>query len=144
MALTDAQIVIRLVLATGVGALLGLERERHHKSAGFRTNSLIALGSCVFTLVGLLAGGGDPTRIPGQVVTGIGFLGAGAILHNSERVQGMTTAAMIWVNAALGCACGAGQIRLAVLGTGVTLAILLILGPLERALEPKNGAGPTA
>ena len=74
------------------------------KSAGFRTNILIAAGSCIFTLAALGFGTGDPTRVPGQIVTGIGFLGAGAILHSSERVHGMTTAAMIWVNAALGTA----------------------------------------
>ena len=86
------------------------------KSAGFRTNILIAAGSCIFTLAALGFGTGDPTRVPGQIVTGIGFLGAGAILHSSERVHGMTTAAMIWVNAALGTASGAGEFRLALFG----------------------------
>ncbi len=136
--MTDGQILLRLLLAAAIGALLGLERELRRKSAGFRTNILIAIGSCLFTLVALGLGGGDPTRVPGQIVTGIGFLGAGAILHSSERVHGMTTAATIWVNAALGTAAGAGQTRIALLGGALTLAVLLILGPLERQIEIRN------
>lgn len=133
--MTDAQLVLRLLLAAAIGGVLGAEREIRHKSAGFRTNILIAVGSCAFTILGLSMGSGDPTRVPGQIVTGIGFLGAGAIMHSTERVRGMTTAAMIWVNAALGTAAGAGQTHLAVIGTGLTLVVLLILGPLEREIE---------
>jgi putative Mg2+ transporter-C (MgtC) family protein len=133
--MTDGQIVLRLLLAAAIGALLGLERELRRKSAGFRTNILIAIGSCMFTLVAIGLNAGDPTRVPGQIVTGIGFLGAGAILHSSERVHGMTTAATIWVNAALGTAAGAGQTRIALIGGALTLAVLLILGPLERQIE---------
>ena len=144
MPLTDGQIIVRLLLASGIGAVLGLEREMRRKSAGFRTNILIAAGSCIFTLAALGFGTGDPTRVPGQIVTGIGFLGAGAILHSSERVHGMTTAAMIWVNAALGTASGAGEFRLALYGAGLTLAVLLILGPLEHNLESKDDSEPTA
>jgi len=136
--MTDGQIVLRLLLAAGVGALLGLERELRRKSAGFRTNILIAIGSCLFTLISTGMGTGDPTRVPGQIVVGIGFLGAGAILHSSERVTGMTTAATIWVNAALGVAAGAGQLRLAVIGAALTLAVLLVLGPLEREIETRT------
>ena len=143
--MTDAQIVLRLLLAAGIGAVLGVEREMRRKSAGFRTNILIALGSCTFALGAQLLGGGDPTRVPGQIVTGIGFLGAGAILHDSHRVHGMTTAATIWVNAALGTAAGVGEFRLALFGSALTLAVLLILGPLERTLEDRIGPnGPTA
>ncbi len=146
--MTDGQIVLRLLLAAGIGGLLGAEREIRHKAAGFRTNILIAVGSCVFTLLAVSFGTGDPTRVPGQIVTGIGFLGAGAILHSSEKVQGMTTAAMIWVNASLGTAAGAGQFRLAIIGAAMTLAVLLILGPVEREIEnrvnDKNPGAPTA
>jgi putative Mg2+ transporter-C (MgtC) family protein len=143
--ITDGQIVLRLLLAAAIGAVLGLERELRRKSAGFRTNILIAVGSSVFTLIALSLGGGDPTRVPGQIVTGIGFLGAGAILHSSHRVHGMTTAAMIWVNAALGTAAGAGEYRLALYGAALTLAVLLVLGPLERTIELQNGEDdPTA
>ena len=117
--------------------MLGAEREIRRKAAGFRTNILIAVGSCIFTILAISMGAGDPTRVPGQIVTGIGFLGAGAILHSTDRVHGMTTAAMIWVNAALGTAAGAGQVRLAVIGGGLTLAVLLILGPIERSIEER-------
>jgi putative Mg2+ transporter-C (MgtC) family protein len=145
VALTDGQIIVRLLLAAGIGAALGIERELRRKSAGFRTNILISVGSCIFTLIALAMGTGDPTRVPGQIVTGIGFLGAGAILHSSHRVYGMTTAAMIWVNAALGTAAGAGEFRLAIYGAALTLAVLLILGPLEHTIELGEGTDdPTA
>jgi len=135
--LTDGQIVLRLVLAAGIGGLLGAEREVRRKSAGFRTNILIAMGSCMFTIVGMSFGAGDPSRVTAQIVTGIGFLGAGAILHSGTSVQGMTTAAMIWVNAALGAAAGLGYVHLALIGGAMTLAVLLILGPLEREIEER-------
>ena len=139
MHLTDGQIVLRLLLAGSIGGLLGAEREIRHKSAGFRTNILIAMGSCVFTIVGMSFGSGDPSRVTAQIVTGIGFLGGGAILHSGNSVHGMTTAAMIWVNAALGAAAGLGYIHLSVIGGAMTLAVLLILGPLEREIEERIG-----
>src|SRR5437762_417330 len=101
----------RLLLAAALGAVLGLEREYHRKPAGLRTNILIALGSALFTTVSIVVGtrGGTPDRITAQVVTGIGFLGGGAILRSGTTVHGMTTAATIWVNAAIGIAAGAGE-----------------------------------
>jgi putative Mg2+ transporter-C (MgtC) family protein len=133
--LTNSQIVIRLLLAAGIGALLGVEREIRHKSAGFRTNILISVGACIFTIIGLSFPSGDPSRVTAQIVTGIGFLGGGAILHSGNSVHGMTTAAMIWVNAALGAAVGLGQFRMALMGAGLTLVVLLILGRLEQTVE---------
>jgi len=105
-----AEFIIRMLVATGVVAAVGLERQINNKSAGLRTNTLVALGSCVFVLISvrLLSEGGDPTRIIGQVVTGIGFLGAGVILHRGANVQGLTTAATIWCSASLGCLAGLG------------------------------------
>lgn len=105
-----AEFIIRMLVATGVGAAVGLERQINNKSAGLRTNTLVALGFCVFVLISvrLLSEGGDPTRIIGQVVTGIGFLGAGVILHRGANVQGLTTAATIWCSASLGCLAGLG------------------------------------
>lgn len=135
MTLSESQIVLRLLLAAGIGGLLGAEREMRRKSAGLRTNILIAVGACVFTIVGLSFPAGDPSRVTAQIVTGIGFLGAGAILHSGDSVHGMTTAAMIWVNAALGAAAGLGQFRLAIIAGGLTLGVLLILAPLEREFE---------
>lgn len=136
--LSDAELVRRLVLAAGLGALLGFERELRHKSAGLRTNMLIALGSALFTLMSieLAAGtGADPTRVAGQIVTGIGFLGAGAIMRTDSGVQGLTTAATVWVNAAVGVAAGGGQYHLALLATAITMIVLLVVAPIEAAID---------
>ncbi len=139
--LSDIELIQRLLLAAAVGGLLGAERELRRKSAGFRTNILIALGAAVFTIVSvtLSPGAMDGTRIAAQIVTGIGFLGAGTILHNRDGVQGLTTAATVWVNAALGVAAGGGQYRLAIIGGAIVLAVLLVLGPIEAAIEMKAG-----
>jgi putative Mg2+ transporter-C (MgtC) family protein len=131
-------ILLRLLLAAALGALLGTERELRRKSAGFRTNILIALGSAMFTILSVGIGddgAADRTRIAAQIVTGIGFLGAGAIMRTDSGVHGLTTAATIWVNAALGMAAGAGRYQLAILGGFVTLAVLFVLAPIERVLE---------
>jgi putative Mg2+ transporter-C (MgtC) family protein len=136
MPLTDRELVIRLVLAAALGGIIGAERELRQKSAGFRTNILIAIGSALFTIASLtLSSNADPTRIAAQIVTGIGFLGAGAIMRTHSGVHGLTTAATVWVNAALGIAAGGGFYRVAVLGGTITIAVLLILGPVERAIE---------
>lgn len=135
--LSASDILLRLMLAAALGAILGVERELRRKSAGFRTNILIALGSALFTMLSVILaeGGADRTRIAAQIVTGIGFLGAGAIMRTDSGVHGLTTAATIWVNAALGMAAGAGKYRVAVLGGLVSLTVLFILMPIERALE---------
>jgi putative Mg2+ transporter-C (MgtC) family protein len=139
--LTDIEVAQRLLLAAGIGAMLGLERELRLKSAGLRTHILIALGSTVFTLMSYELAtdvqGADPARIAAQIVTGIGFLGAGAIMRTDSGIQGLTTAATVWVNAALGVAVGAGRYHLALIAGGVTLAALLILHPIEIALDRK-------
>ena len=139
--LSDIELIQRLLLAAAIGGLIGAERELRRKSAGFRTNILIALGSAVFTIAGITLAplNGDPTRIAAQIVTGIGFLGAGTILRNRDGVHGLTTAAIVWVNAALGVAAGAGQFRLAIFGGAITLAVLLVLGPIEAAIELRAG-----
>jgi putative Mg2+ transporter-C (MgtC) family protein len=124
----------RLLLAAALGAILGAEREMRQRAAGFRTNTLIALGSAAFTLVSIqLAAqdGGDPTRIPSQIVTGIGFLGGGAILRGQGDIRGLTTAATVWVNAAIGMAAGAGFFALAITATLVTLLVLTVFLRLE-------------
>lgn len=133
-------LLTRLTLAAALGAAIGVERELRHKPAGLRTNILIALGAALFTTLSLhLAGsGGTPDRIAAQVVTGIGFLGAGAILHNRESVHGMTTAATIWVNAAIGMAAGAGEYAMASIATVVALIVLAILGPIEAYFERRK------
>jgi putative Mg2+ transporter-C (MgtC) family protein len=135
--LPDLELIERLLLAAAIGAIVGIEREYRHKTAGLRTNILITVGSALFTMVSYeLAAtpGSDPSRVAAQIVTGIGFLGAGAIMRTDSGVQGLTTAATVWVNAALGMAAGAGEYRLALLGAIVTLAVLLILYPVENAM----------
>jgi len=100
------EFIIRLLAATAAGAAIGLEREINNKSAGLRTNTLVAIGAAIYMLISLEVlneSEGDASRIVGQIITGIGFLGAGVILHRGPSVHGLTTAATIWCSAALGC-----------------------------------------
>ena len=132
--LPDTELISRLLAAALLGAVLGFEREVRQKSAGLRTNILISVGSALFTLMSIEladARTADPGRIAAQIVTGIGFLGAGAIIRTGGGVHGLTTAATIWVNAAVGVAAGGGEIRLAAIATAITLLALLLLGPVE-------------
>ena len=102
---------LRLLAAVLAGGFIGLERQRSKKSAGIRTNTLVAMGACMYVLISVsLSGqdGTDPSRIIGQIVTGIGFLGAGVIIHHKGSVQGLTTAATVWCSAALGSLAGLG------------------------------------
>ena len=141
--LSDTELVQRLLLAAVLGGILGFEREMRHKSAGLRTNMLIAIGSALFTLMSyeLAAdGSGDPGRIAAQIVTGIGFLGAGAIMRTDAGIHGLTTAATIWVNAAVGVAAGGGEYHLAFIATAVTLGVLLVLQRLELYLDRRLAA----
>jgi len=132
---------LRVSIAALLGAALGLEREWRGKEAGLRTNTLIAIGAALFTVMSQLFTG-DPARVAAQVVTGVGFLGAGAIMRQGGSVQGLTTAAMIWVNAAVGVAAGAGHIRLAALVTGITLIAMLALTPIDRQLDHRKDHPP--
>lgn len=135
--LSDLELTQRLITAAVLGAILGLEREWKNKDAGLRTNILITIGSALFTLMSIeLTDGktGDTSRVAAQIVTGIGFLGAGAIMRTNGGVQGLTTAATIWVNAAIGIAVGGGEYHLAFIATAVTLGVLLLLPPIERLL----------
>jgi putative Mg2+ transporter-C (MgtC) family protein len=138
--MTPVDLIIRLVLAAGLGAAIGVEREFRHKSAGLRTNMLIGLGSALFTVMSIRIGApaGAPDRIAAGIVTGIGFLGAGAILQNGGAVHGMTTAATIWVNAAVGIAAGAGEYAIASVATLITLVVLALLQPLENYFEQRK------
>jgi putative Mg2+ transporter-C (MgtC) family protein len=137
------QLMMRLLLAAGLGGAIGVEREIHQKPAGLRTNILIAVGSALFTALSIeiARGGGTPDRIAAQIVTGIGFLGAGAILRSGQRVQGMTTAATIWVNAAVGMAAGAGEFLMATMTTVITLIVLAALPPIEAYFDQRSGPG---
>jgi len=139
------ELTLRLLLAAGLGAAIGIERELRHKSAGLRTNILIVLGAALFTVVSVemgTRGAGSVDRIAAQVVSGIGFLGAGAILRDGGTVHGMTTAATIWVNAAVGIAVGAGDYAMATAATVVTLIVLAALPPIEGFFARRVGAIP--
>jgi putative Mg2+ transporter-C (MgtC) family protein len=127
----------RLMLAAVLGSVLGVEREWHHRAAGLRTNTLIAMGSAVYTLVSIhmVGAGGDATRIPSTIVNGIGFLGGGAILRYNGNIQGLTTAATIWVNAAIGMAAGAGYYSIAISGTFTALIVLTLLKRVEKRMD---------
>jgi putative Mg2+ transporter-C (MgtC) family protein len=136
--MSDLELVERLCLAAALGAVLGFEREWRQKYAGLRTNILIAIGSALFTMMSIdmsASAGGDPTRVAAQIVTGIGFLGAGAIMRTGSGIRGLTTAAMIWVNAAIGMAVGGGEYHVAVIATLVTLVVLVTLNPVERWID---------
>jgi putative Mg2+ transporter-C (MgtC) family protein len=138
--LANAELIRRLLLAAAIGGVLGAERELRRKTAGFRTNILIGLGCAVFTIVSATLSSGSPDRIASNIVTGVGFLGAGAIMRDqSGGVHGVTTAATVWVNAALGVAAGAGQYRLALIGAAITLVVLAIVGPIEAKVEQETG-----
>ncbi len=141
------EIIIRLGLAAVGGALVGLERQVHDKPAGLRTNMLVALGAAGFVLTALASAqlaapvegrfAFDPTRILQGIVGGIGFLGAGVIIHSSGDIQGITTAAAMWVVAAVGAACGFGHFDLAAAMVVACLAALYPLGYLQTYLEDR-------
>jgi putative Mg2+ transporter-C (MgtC) family protein len=118
---------------------LGIEREFHGHPAGMRTMALIGAGACLFTAVGLLPAFGnrvDPTRVAAQIVTGVGFLGAGAILRQGEEVKGLTTAATIWVVASLGMAVGFGYYAIAITAAALVIVTLVALRPVEDRFFP--------
>jgi putative Mg2+ transporter-C (MgtC) family protein len=119
------EMILRILLAAALGAVIGLQREMVGKPAGARTLGLISVGAAIFSVISTLSfPGGDPSRIAAGVVTGIGFLGAGAILHRHGGVEGLTTAATIWASAGIGLAAGAG---LYIIAPSVTVIILIIL-----------------
>jgi putative Mg2+ transporter-C (MgtC) family protein len=132
-----AEVVLKLILATALGGLIGLERESSQKPAGFRTNILICLGATmVMILSGLLLEGkqeymGDLTRIAAGVITGIGFMGAGTIIQSRGAVIGLTTAAGLWAVAVLGLVIGSGYYLFAVVFTAIIIITLFILGKVE-------------
>lgn len=123
------RILTRLLLAALLGGMLGYEREQSGKAAGVRTHMLVAMGSAMFVLVPQQGGMdiADVSRVLQGVVSGIGFLGAGAIIKNRETVQGLTTAASVWMTAAIGIACGLGRESTAVLSTLLALVVLILI-----------------
>lgn len=144
---TETDIVLRIILATVLSSVVGIEREYHHKPAGLRTNVMVGLGACLFTLVSIRAadlfpslGAIDPTRIAAQIVTGIGFLGAGTILFEKDRssVIGLTTAATLWVVAAVGTAIGMGLYLEAIVGTFMVFFTFLVLSKVVNEVRKRS------
>ena len=131
----------RLLLACGLGGAVGIEREWRHKASGLRTNMLICMACAFFTLLSaVLAGDGNPNKgqVAANIVQGIGFLGAGLILHTRNRVLGLTSAASVFAVASIGMACGAGLYLEAVLATGIVILALQLVGMLESKLGWKH------
>jgi putative Mg2+ transporter-C (MgtC) family protein len=127
-------IVLRLSIALVIGALIGIEREYRGHAAGVRTLAMVSVGACIFTAAGLYFFPGhqtDPTRIAAQVVTGVGFLGAGAIFRAEDGVKGLTTAATVWVVASLGMTVGFGLYVISVAGAAIVLVGLVAVRPIE-------------
>ncbi len=125
--------MLRLLVALILGAVVGLERERQERAAGLRTVTMVSLGSCLFTIVGAYGfPSTDPSRVAAQIVTGIGFLGAGTIFLRKDLVRGLTTAATIWAVAAIGMASGTAQYIIAFFTTLLILSVLMVLKPIEK------------
>ncbi|MDQ7814474.1 MAG: MgtC/SapB family protein [Patescibacteria group bacterium] len=146
MELSIQDILTRLILATVLAGLIGIEREVRGKPAGVRTNALIGLGSASMTMCGLFIAAmspiSDPARVASVIVQGIGFLGAGAIIQSSGTIRGLTTAATMWVVAGIGMACGMGFYDIALAVSLIALVLLVIFGPLDAKLmgdENQNG-----
>lgn len=129
-------ILVKLIVSVIIGGLIGAEREYRSKSAGFRTLTMICIGATLFTIFSEIIGAkSSPDRIASNVVVGIGFVGAGVIFKGDNRVNGITTAAMIWVTAALGMAIGAGYTLVAAAGCLLILAVLYLFTKIERLID---------
>ena len=145
--ISNSEVILRLVLAVLLSGLVGLEREVKGRAAGLRTHMLVCVGSCLMTLTGIYLMDYypkvaiDPTRIAAQVISGIGFLGAGTIIQFRDSVRGLTTAASVWTAAGIGLAVGSGFYVGAVAATGLVLVVLLMLHRLEDRVGAKAKEG---
>ncbi len=127
--------ILLIMLSVLIGLLIGIEREYRNKSAGLRTFILVSFGSCLFTILSLKIGLANPDRLAANIITGIGFLGAGVIFKEDNKVSGITTATTIWATASLGMCVGAGYIFLAFIGVGLVLMILALLTYLQTYID---------
>jgi len=144
--LTDAQVIARLLLSVVLSGLIGFERQMHRRTAGLRTHILVGLGSCLIMLTSIYVFdiyidrvSLDPGRIAAGVITGIGFLGAGAIIRDREGIKGLTTAASLWVVAGLGLSVGCGFYVAGLFTTVLSLIVLLFLRHIEAKVFTKEG-----
>lgn len=133
----ETEVIIKLLLSAGLGLLVGLERELHRKPAGLRTHALVSLGACLFTITGLsfIGDGENLSRIIQGIVTGIGFIGAGIIFQEKDKVKGLTTAAEIWSLSSIGILVGLGNYLVAAIATGLILIILVPFKWFEKRIE---------
>ncbi len=144
--IADADILIRILFSIVLGSLIGLERELTNKSAGLRTQIMVCLGACIFTILSIYGFStavtlyplGDPSRVAAQIITGIGFIGAGTVLRQGLTVTGLTTASTLWIVAAIGMACGCGKLSIAVVSTILAIAVLVLIRILEVKILPRN------
>ena len=138
--MTDLEFTLRVVVALIAGLAIGFERQWHHKSAGLRTTTLVALGSAFYVLLSIIItkSNGDVTRIIGQVVTGIGFLCAGVIFREGISVHGLTTAVTIWCSSAIGCLAAAGYFIETIIATSVILIVNILLKPIDDWLTTRT------
>lgn len=142
----NSEIIIRLLIAVGLGLLIGAERLFVHKEAGMKTHALVAMGAAVFVLVSeamvekyINLPGLNPTMIPAQIIIGIGFLGAGMIMFRDSQTRGLTTASGFWVTVGIGMASGFGLYGLVIITTILVLAILTVVNFLERPIRKISG-----
>jgi putative Mg2+ transporter-C (MgtC) family protein len=131
--IAEIELILRLLLALGLRALVGFEREYHDRPAGVRTHILVCMGAAIFMIISLNVPAADPSRIAAGVVTGIGFLGAGAIFRSKDHVQGLTTAADLWVIAGIGLAIGLGYYLTAIV-SAIIVFVILFLGRRVKSL----------
>lgn len=150
----DFDFIIRIAVAIALGFTLGLERELTNKYAGLRTHILVCLGACIFTIISIYGfptfvdgdnviisqatGIRDSGRVAAQIVTGIGFIGAGTVLRNGPMIIGLTTAATLWISAAIGMTCGVGMYDVAIITTLMSVAILTLIRAFERKFLPNS------
>lgn len=137
---SQMEIIIRLVLAAAIGGIIGIERELKNRPAGLRTHVLVSLGSALIMLISIdgFNNTGDPGRLAAQVVSGVGFLGAGTIMRNENGINGLTTAASLWVAAGIGLAVGTGYYLGSIITASIALITLMKLGNFEKKIMIKN------
>src|SRR5882757_11332505 len=142
--MSTAEMLLRLAAGVGLGTVIGFERQYRARMAGLRTNALVAGGATLFVLLsahGFTGGDADPTRVAAQIVSGIGFLGAGVILREGLTVRGLNTAATLWCSAAVGSLAGAGLYSVAVAGTVAVVAVNIVLRPVGRVVDRRPDTG---
>ncbi|MCQ2753978.1 MAG: MgtC/SapB family protein [bacterium] len=154
MELVNFDLLLRIIAAITLGFFIGLERELTNKYAGLRTHILVSLGACIFTIISIYGfptfapgdnviidqatGVRDTARIAAQIVTGIGFIGAGTVLRNGPMIIGLTTAATLWISAAIGMTCGVGMYDIAIIATILSVAVLTVIRVFERKFIPSS------